>query len=311
MEFVGAIRYKPGMVTKKRFKIETLSLLALLLGAALIGFSPIFVRLSHVDPSATAFWRVALAVPFFWVWAFFFKDGRDQARLKSLKDYKPLVFVGIYFALDLAFWHWSIQFTTVANATLLSNLQTIVVAAGSVVFFKDRLTTKFWLGLVLALVGAGLLAGGSVGEGRLLGDGLAVATAFFYGIYILSTVWLRRTFRTATVMIWTGIFAALALIPVSLLTEDVFFPTDPEGWLVVFGLAFFCQFLGQGLITYGLAHLPAAFSAVALLLQPVVAAAAAWVFFAEILGFYDFAGAAAILAGIIFAKFGTEKSVKG
>ncbi len=102
-------------------------------------------------------------------------------------------------------------------------------------------------------------------------------------------------------------FSALALVPLSLLTENTFFPTDPNGWLIVFALAFFCQFLGQGLITYGLAHLPAAFSAVALLIQPIVAAAAAWVLFSEILGLFDFAGAAAILAGIVFAKFGTEK----
>jgi len=291
----------------KTYRIETRALTALFIGAALIGFSPIFVRLSTVDPSATAFWRVALSLPFFWLWAMRMKDGRDQEKLQKISDYKGLIYVGLFFAFDLAFWHWSIQFTTVANATLLSNLQTIVVALGSVWLFKEKLKGKFWIGLVLALIGSALLAGGSIGTGRLLGDGMAVATALFYGAYILAAVWLRKTFRTATIMIWTGIFSALALIPISLLTENLFFPGDLNGWLIVFGLAFFCQFLGQGLIIYGLAHLPAAFSAIGLLLQPVVAAAAAWVLFGEILGAYDFAGAAAILAGIIFAKFGTVK----
>lgn len=279
----------------------------MVIGAALIGFSPIFVRLSQVDPSATAFWRVTLALPFFWLLTMWKKDGRDQSELKTLSDFKPLIWVGLFFALDLAFWHWSIQFTTVANATLISNLSPIVVAIGSVYFFKEKLKGKFWLGLGLGVLGAALLAGGSIGKGRLFGDGLALVTAFFYGTYILAVVWLRRYFRTATVMIWTGIFAGLALIPISLLTENVFFPVTTEGWLIVFGLAFFCQFLGQGLITYGLAHLPAAFSAVTLLIQPVVAATAAWYLFAEVLGLLDFAGAAAIIAGIVFAKFGTAK----
>jgi len=118
---------------------------------------------------------------------------------------------------------------------------------------------------------------------------------------------LRLKFRTATVMIWTGWVSAALLLPLSLATETRFLPGTPEAWLMVFGLAFFCQFLGQGLIAYALAHLPAAFGAVTLLLQPIVAAAAAWVLFGEILGTYDFAGALAILTGIIMAKFGTEK----
>ena len=292
---------------KRKPEIETLGLIALILGAAAIGFAPIFVRLSEVEPSATAFWRVALALPFFWLWAARLKNGRDQEKLQKLSDYKGLFIGGLLFALDLALWHWSLQFTTVANATLLANLTPIVVAIGAVVFFKDHLKNKFWLGLVLALSGAALLAGGSIGEGRLYGDGLAVITAFFYGSYLLSVVWLRKRFRTATVMIWTGVFSALCLVPISLATETTVIPFTVEGWLVVLGLAFVCQFLGQGLIVYGLAHLPAAFGSVTLLVQPIVAAAAAWVIFGEILGAYDFAGAAAILTGIVLAKFGTTK----
>lgn len=304
------IGYKPGMAgetNKKPMAIETRALIALVLGAMAIGFAPIFVRLSDVDPTATAFWRVALSLPFFVLWAARQKDGRDQEKLKALKDYRWLVFGGFLFAIDLAFWHWSLQYTLVANATLLSNLTPIVVAIGSVYFFKDILRGKFWLGLLLATSGAALLAWGGLGEGRLFGDTLAVITAFWYGSYLLSVVWLRRYFKTATVMLWTGVFSALFLIPISLATESLLIPQTWDAWLVVFGLAFICQFLGQGLIAYSLAHLPAAFGAVTLLLQPVVAAGVAWYLFGEVLGGYDFLAGAAILTGIVLAKFGTEK----
>jgi len=53
----------------KKYFLETTpptkALIALVLGAAAIGFSPIFVRLSHVDPTATAFWWVVLVMLFF------------------------------------------------------------------------------------------------------------------------------------------------------------------------------------------------------------------------------------------------------
>lgn len=291
----------------QNMQIETLALVALVLGALAIGFAPIFVRLSDVDPTATAFWRVALSIPFFVFWAHRQNQGAKKEKVLRAGDYKALLFGGALFAIDLAFWHWSLQHTTVANATLLSNLTPIVVAIGSVFFFKDRLKSKFWLGLVLAVSGAVLLAGGGLNEGRLFGDVLAIITAFWYGAYLLAVVWLRKTYSTATVMLWTGVFSALFLAPLSLATETAFLPQTMEAWLTVLGLALICQVLGQSLIAYALAHLPAAFGAVTLLLQPLVAAGVAWYLFAEVLGVPDFIAGGLILSGIVLAKFGTEK----
>ena len=295
------------MMAGKKTSGYTLGFLALLMGAVAIGFAPIFVRLSDVDPSAIAFWRVGLAIPFFMIWAGLQNDKSDRQKLQKPADYGGLFLAGLLFALDLGVWHWSLQYTSVVNATLLPNLMPVVVAIGAVLFFGERFRNIFWFGLVFAIIGAALLAGGSIGTGRLLGDGLAVLTAFFYGAYILSIGRLRLQFRTTTIMVWSGVISAFLLISVSLLTEDRFFPQSLYGWLTVFGLAFFCQFLGQGLITFALKHLPSAFGAVTLLLQPIIAAAAAWVLFGEILGAYDFAGAFVILTGIMMAKFGTDK----
>src|SRR6476660_1620326 len=46
-------------------RLATLPLLALLMGAIALGSSPILVRLSELEPTATAFYRVALAAPAF------------------------------------------------------------------------------------------------------------------------------------------------------------------------------------------------------------------------------------------------------
>ncbi len=288
-----------------------LALAALVLGAVAIGFAPIFVRLSELQPSATAFWRVALATPVFFVWLWMRTPGQDQPREPvGWRDHKYLIFGGILFAFDLAFWHWSLQFTTVANATLLSNLTPIVVAVGSVVLFRERLGGLFLLGLGMALAGAALLSGASfqIGEGRPLGDGLALVTAFFYGSYLLAIARLRGHFSTVTIMAWTGLASALALVPITIISGEAFLPATLNGWLVLIGLAGVAQVIGQALIAYALAHLPAAFGAVTLTIQPIVAAALAWYLFAEILGWLEFAGAATILAGIVTARAGALKT---
>src|SRR5437763_14199228 len=72
---------------------------ALLLGATCIALSPIFVRLSAAGPTATAFWRVALAVPPLWLAAALSRSAFNLSR-RSLLAAARIAFAG-----DLAFWH--------------------------------------------------------------------------------------------------------------------------------------------------------------------------------------------------------------
>src|SRR4051812_18875159 len=80
----------------------------LVLGSLAIGFSPIFVRLSDVGPSATAFWRIALALPLF---ALALRGAPPPRRPATGRDHLTLALAGFCFAGDLAVWHWSIRLT--------------------------------------------------------------------------------------------------------------------------------------------------------------------------------------------------------
>src|SRR5689334_18035312 len=106
---------------------------ALFLGATFIALSPIFVRLSDVGPTASAFWRVALAMPLLWPLVLASRRGHDAPP-----DWKWLLLAGAAFAGDLAFWHGSIRFTSVANATLLANLAAPFVTAALWIFWRQR-----------------------------------------------------------------------------------------------------------------------------------------------------------------------------
>ena len=48
---------------------RVMALVALLAGAVAIATSALFVKVSEAGPVATAFWRVALALPFLWTWS--------------------------------------------------------------------------------------------------------------------------------------------------------------------------------------------------------------------------------------------------
>ena len=79
-----------------------------------------------------------------------------------------------------------------------------------------------------------------------------------------------------------------------------------SGWLILVGLAWISHARGQGLIAYALAHLPAAFSSVSLLFQPVMAAFFAWLLLAEPLAPLQIAGGVVVLAGIYLARRGSQ-----
>ena len=284
------------------------ALLALFCGATFIALSPIWVRLADVGPTASAFWRVALAVPLLWA-AYALAPGARGARRA---DWRMLGVAGVAFAGDLAFWHWSIQFTSVANSTLLANLASIFVTLAAWLLWRQKPRALFLVALGLALVGVGMLVRTSVdfAPRALLGDALGVVTAMFYAWYLLTVKGLRdRGAATLRLMAVTSTVTALVLLPAALASGEVMLPAGAGGWLVLLGLAWITHAGGQGLIAYALAHLPAAFSSVGLLFQPVMAAAFAWVLLGEPLVALQVAGGVVVLAGIYLARrssLGTE-----
>jgi len=297
------------------------ALAALITGAICIGFAPIFVRLVDVGYTAAAFWRVALALPVLGL-AWMGGVGRapggppqgrpsatahpgplDVARLKWLW------LAGAFFAADLAVWHQSIRFTSVANSTLLANLAPVFVTAGSVWLFGDHINKRFVGGLILALCGSALLVASSftISLQTVGGDVLGMITAVFYAGYLLTVSRQRRGTSTIELMWWSTLACAAVLLPVMLATGETLWPQSARGWAVLAGMALVSQVAGQGLIAWAMAHLPAAFSSVSLLVQPVAAAVLAWLLLAEPFGALQALGGAVVLAGIVICRLATTR----
>lgn len=278
---------------------------ALLLGATAIGLAPIFVRLSETGPVATAFYRMFLSLPVLGVW--WWMERRRRGARPTANDRRRrswLIAAGLFFAADLAVWHWSIRITTVANATLLANLAPLFVTLASWTLFGQRFRAGFLIGMAIALAGAFVLMSASLGFGRarLIGDLLGVLTAAFYAGYIISVARLRADVSTATVMFGSAAVSAAALLPLALVSGDNLLPVSANGWLVLLALAVVSHAGGQGLIAWALAHLSAAFSSVSLLWQPVAAALFAWLLLHESPGAWQAAGGIIVLAGIYLAR---------
>jgi len=210
---------------------RSLALPALLLGGIAIGFSPIFVRLSELGPIATGFYRLLLALPLLRLWMHW--EAR-RARATAVA-WMPIAVPGILFAGDILFWHWSITYTTVANATLLANLAPVIVTAGAWLFLRERISFAFLAGMALAMGGAALLvnASAALGTRYVLGDMLGLITACFFGSYVVAVARLRDRYAASTIMFYSSTVTCVLLLAATLLSGEGFLPGSPNGWLAL------------------------------------------------------------------------------
>jgi drug/metabolite transporter (DMT)-like permease len=210
---------------------------------------------------------------------------------------------GAAFGTDIALWHHAIVRTSIANATLLVNTTPIYVGLFTLLVLREPLGRGFALGAALALAGAALLLGVEAGDARgLRGDSLALAAALFYTGYILVMTKARATLDALTAITCMSVAAAAVLGVYGLALGDAFRGFPLQSWLAMGAAAVVSQLIGAFSIVWAVRFMPASFTSVALVAQPVVATLLAWWWLAETVTAMQALGAGGVLAGIALAS---------
>ena len=278
-------------------------LIALFIGAALLGSSAIFVRFSETSPSLTAFYRAFLALPFLYIWVLNSKTEYPLRHYLTKENLLTLGLAGIFFGTDMAVWNWAISFTSVAHATLMANTAPVFVTLISFFFLREKIRSAFFGALALSFMGVSLviLSGSGSDSFKLLGDGLGLVAAIFYAAYILVIKKLTDFLPPAHALFFATLSTSIFLFPVGLIESESLFPSSYKGWLVLLAYAFVSQSLAQGLITLGISRLSAHLSSLTLLIQPVAAAIYGWLLLSETLNLWQALGGLIVLLGIYLA----------
>jgi len=278
-------------------KNRWIALGALVLGAGVTALAPIFVRLTETGPAAAAFWRLLFAMPILAVLA---------ARAEGAVG-RPSRFglaAGVTFALDLAFWHYGIHYTSVGLATVLSNLTPVVVTAVAWIFLKQPPQRLFLLALAIAILGVAMMAGqreGAPGINPPLGNLISTATSVWYALYMLAIAAGRRRESTSILMFWSSLIGLPLVLVCALVLGEQITPAGAAGWFACAGLGL-VHVAGQGSIAWAMGRLPAATASLVVLVQPVLVAILGLVIFHEALTLWQIAGSAVALAGVVLAQ---------
>ena len=281
------------------------------LGALCIASSGVLVRLAETTPVTVAVYRCLYALPFLLAVTLLEQKRFGGLPARSLR----LAWVaGIFFAVDLIFWHNAIEAVGAGLATVLGNLQVVIVGFAAWAILNERPHATLFVAVPIVIIGVVLISGvigeDAYGANPALGVVYGIATSIAYAVFILV---LREGSRDLRRVAGPLFHATLVSAIVAALYGMVFggWEVDPgwpaHGWLLV--LALTSQVAGWLLISRSLPRLPAAITSVVLLLQPVGAMALAAVVVDERPSFVQLAGAGLILVGVIVATSAHRKGI--
>jgi drug/metabolite transporter (DMT)-like permease len=270
------------------------------IGAILISFSPVFVRLVEISPTASAFYRVFIGGAALTI--FLLLTGR---RLNFPRyAWLALIVSAVFFSLDLWFWHRSIIYIGPGLSTLLANMQVFFMIAAGVIALRQKPTLLEVLAAILAFVGLAMITGPQWGDAPpayRIGVGLGILTAISYAGYMLSmrSARLRSQYSVPIREIAVMSMIAAAFLGTAAMAEgiDLSIPTLTDtGWMLAYGLM--SHAVGLILIASSLDRVSTTVTGIALLLQPSLSFLWDVVLFSRPTTSVEAAGAAIALAAI-------------
>jgi drug/metabolite transporter (DMT)-like permease len=279
---------------------------AVLIGSCALAFGPWLVRLSGTGPVAAGFWRLALALPFLFAIA---ASTGQAVHWPGRKLALLVAFAAFFFAADLAAWHVGIHMTKLGNATLFGNVSSFAFAAWGLWLARRWPSPLQSAALALAAIGAALLMSSSfeLSPRNLTGDLLCLVAGLLYTGYLIGVQKARGSLEPLPLLFLSSLFGAAMLLPLSLAMGERVIPAD---WTFVLLLALGSQVIGQGLLVYGIGHVPPLVVGLVLLTQPAISALVGWVAYREALRPLDWLGAAAIATALVLVRL-PQRGLRG
>lgn len=291
------------------------ALAAMALGAALISTSAVFVKWAQVGPTASAFWRMALAAMLLLAWL-----ARPSVRAGWRPAPRVLGLLGlaaVFFALDLWMWHRSILYVGVGLATLLGNFQVFALAAYGALVLGERGGWRLWTGLLMAVGGLALLLapGWETFDARHhAGIGFGLGTAVAYGGFLIAfraAQGRRAQVSNEALLWWLCVLTAGLLLAMTALSGEAWRPQGARDWGALLAYALIAQVFGWLVIGKVMPKLPAGVLGLCLLLQPLLSYVWDALLFGTRLGPVELLGLALSLAGIFLGLVRGQARARG
>jgi drug/metabolite transporter (DMT)-like permease len=284
----------------------------LVTGAFIISFSGVWVKISHVTATASAFYRVLFGGIFLLLAALM----NGEVRWLRPRHMMWAFFCGLLISVDLICYHSSINYIGPGLGTILPNFQVFILAVVGALFLKEKLSVVSVLSMPIAFAGLFMIVG--IHWERLdpmykLGIYFGLSAAVFYALFLLLLRRLQaeQTGRSIFQIIMLVSLTAAALLALELLrTGDSFRIPDGQSFWALAALGLFSQAVGWILITNALPYVRASLSGLILLLQPALSFVWDVLFFNRPTSLFNWIGVTIVLCAIYFGTTGRSRGRK-
>jgi drug/metabolite transporter (DMT)-like permease len=203
-------------------------------------------------------------------------------------------------ALHFASWITSLSLTSVTSSVLFVHIDPIFVAVISHFILKERIGRNTLIGILLAIIGATVIAMGDAGIGKtnLVGDLLSLVGALMLGLYILAGRKLRQ--RLSLISYVTPVYAisAIVLVLLTVLSRTKLAPYPLNEYLLFIVIAVVPMIFGHTVYNWTLKYIEAPIVSISMLGEPIGATILAYIFLAEIPSKISLIGGMITLLGI-------------
>ena len=262
--------------------------------SAVLILSPdaLIISLIATDRWTLIFWRGLLTglalLLFLWL-----TNGKTlAARIREMG--RPGIMVTLLFSVSTITFVNSVILTTAANTLVIIAAAPLFAAFFSRAFLGEIIPLRTWVAVTAGFAGVAILLGSSLGGGALLGDLLALVTAFLLAVNL---VIIRRSRSVSMIpaTAFSGLLTAAVLLPLAS-------PLSPSGsdFLLLVILGAFILPIALGLLTLAPRYLPAPEVSLILLLETVLGPYWVWMVLGEVPAAATFMGGALVLCSIVF-----------
>jgi len=252
---------------------EDIHILAALTAVSAWGIGPILNKSMSVSSSTIVFYRILIGAPIMVVMAYL-NGGRITKELLRKSSIPGLLFGASMIAGFAAFQH-----TSIANSTLVTTLQPVLIMFVAPKMFGEKLTARKIFYSVTAMIGVLIvvLAAASTSGAHISGDLLAVLNVVIWTAYFVMAKVRRHDgvhswAFLATVFMW----AAVVALPFGLVTSNDLTAMTTKDWVLIVTMALIPGVVGHGMMTWSQSHLDVSLASLLGLLSPVISAVLAW-----------------------------------
>lgn len=269
-----------------------------------VSFIATKTALTELTPLMIIILRLLLGIIFLVILAV---AGKKDFSIK-LKQHVFILLLAAIAVFHLWIQVTGLQFTSAANTGWIIGTAPIFMAIMGVIFFKEKISLKQLVGIILAFAGLILLISkGSFTSIDFIsnkGDFLVLASAFTWGVYSMVNKKISLSYPPLMTILYLFIMMAVLILPFTVNKNTLLHleHLSSIGWMAIIFLGIFCSGVSYVLWAQSLKDMDSSKVGAFLYFEPFVTVFSAWIFLNETITLLMLISGMIIIAGVVIVN---------